>query len=210
MTMLKAVLKDRKNQEIRELGLTEKVFGYPLRIPLIHEAVHHFTARNRRGTASTKTRNEVRGGGKKPWKQKKTGRARVGSIRSPIWRGGGTIFGPQPRSYDYRFPKKKARNAVRSVLSEKLREGNLIVVDDLSLEEPKTRLLVALLEGMELRRKTLIVDGKENSNLFLAARNHPRVKAMNASEINVYDLLDFEVLLISEAALGRVTEAFLP
>lgn len=206
--MPKVALKDQKNQDLREVQLAETVFGYPLRVHLIHEAVNHYMARGRRGTASTKIRSELRGGGRKPWRQKKTGRARVGSIRSPLWRSGGTVFGPRPRSFDYPFPRKKRRNAIRSVLSEKVREGNLVVVDDLSLPEPKTKRLIEVLDRMELQRKTLIVDSDDNSNLFLAARNHPRLKVVSATGVNVYDLLAYETLLVSEPALVQLTEEY--
>ncbi|MBI4160848.1 MAG: 50S ribosomal protein L4 [Acidobacteria bacterium] len=207
---MKLTLRDQQNQALREVDLVEEVFGYPLRIPLIHEAVSHFLAKGRSGTASTKTRGEVRGSGRKPWKQKKTGRARVGSVRSPLWRHGGTVFGPRPRDYDFLFPRRKGRNALRSILSQKVREGNLILVDDLSLPEPKTRLLVQILRRMELPGKTLIVDAGENRNLFLAARNHPRFQAVTWGEVNVFNLLAHETVLISEPALGRLTEVFRP
>jgi large subunit ribosomal protein L4 len=208
LIVLKVTLKDQKNKNLREVDLAEAVFDYPLRVPLIHEAVTHYMAKGRSGSASTKTRAQIRGGGRKPWRQKKTGRARVGSIRSPLWRSGGTVFGPQPRSYDYAFPRKKRRNAVRSILSEKVREGNFVLIDDLSLPDPKTKQLVELLDRMELQSKTLIVDHEDNRNLFLAGRNHPRLKVMTATEVNVYDLLAFETLLVSESALGRLTEEY--
>ncbi len=203
---LQIEVRNQKNDPVHKMDLSEEVFAYPLRIPLIHEAVRHFLAMGRRGNASTKTRGEVRGSGRKPWKQKKTGRARVGSIRSPIWRGGGTTFGPQPRKYGFRLPRKMRRNALRSVLSEKLREGRLLVTEDLSLPEPKTRRLVELLEGIEMQGSVLIVDRQDNRNLLLAARNHPRCKAVAFSRVNVYDLLAHESLVISEAALGSLTE----
>lgn len=207
---MKLTLRDQQNRALREVDLVEEVFGYPLRIPLIHEAVSHFLAKRRSGTASTKTRGEVRGSGRKPWRQKKTGRARAGSIRSPLWRHGGTVFGPQPRDYDYPFPRRKGRNALRSILSQKVREGHLILVDALSLPEPKTRFLVEILRRMELRGKTLIVDAGENRNLFLAARNHPQLEAVTWGEVNVFNLLAHETVLISEPALGRLTEVFRP
>ncbi len=203
---LQIEVKNQKNSPVRQMDLSEAVFGYPLRIPLIHEAVRHYLARGRSGAAATKTRGEVQGSGRKPWKQKKTGRARIGSIRSPIWRGGGITFGPHPRSYGFRFPRKMRRNAIRSVLSEKLREKRLRVADDLSLPEPKTRLLVELLEGRGLPESVLIIDRAENRNLHLAARNLPRCKAVSFSSVNVYDLLDHEILLFTEVALGSLTE----
>ena len=203
---LQIEMKNQKNSPLRQVDLSEAVFGYPLRIPLIHEAVRHYLARGRRGTAATKTRGEVQGSGRKPWKQKKTGRARIGSIRSPLWRGGGITFGPHPRSYDFRFPRKMRRNAIRSVLSEKLREKRLLVADELSLPEPKTRLLVEVLGNLGLPGSVLIVDREENRNLMLAARNLPRCKAVSSSHVNVYDLLDHETLVITEAALGGLTE----
>ncbi len=208
--MAKVTLRDRNNKSLRDVELDGAVFEYPLRVPLIHEAVLHFMARGRSGSASTRTRGEIQGGGRKPWRQKKTGRARAGSIRSPLWRGGGTVHGPKPRSYDYPFPRKKRQNAIRSVLSEKVREGNLILVDDLSITEPKTRLLVEWLGRMEIEHKALLVDDGDNRNLHLAARNHPRCTAVSSGEVNIYDLLDHEVLVVTESALGRLTEVFTP
>jgi large subunit ribosomal protein L4 len=200
-------VRNLKNEELRRLELAEEVFGYPLKRHLLYEAVHHQLAARRSGTAKTKNRSEIRGGGRKPWRQKHTGRARHGSTRSPLWRTGGTVFGPQPRSYDYAFPKKARRGALRSALSQKVREGKLIVVDSMQLESHKTRDLKTILEGgFSGIGKTLMVYDGENRNLSLAARNLGAVTAVRSPGISVVDLLRHDTVLVSEAALEQLQE----
>ena len=172
----------------RELDLPDEVFGSPLNSHLIHEAVVAYQAAGRAGTHATKNRSDVRGGGQKPWKQKKTGRSRHGSSRSPLWRGGGTVFGPTPRDYGYQFPRKKRQKALRSALSEKLREGKLIVLESLSLPEPKTKELTAALKKLNLD-DVLIVTEEVDSNLFLSSRNIPGVEVVDLQAINPVSLL---------------------
>lgn len=200
-------VRNLKNQELRSLELPEKVFGYPAKPHLVYEAVCHYRAVARAGTHATRNRIDVSGGGRKPYRQKKTGRARAGSIRSPLWRGGGTVHGPQPRDYGYSFPRRMRWNAVRSVLSEKVREGKLIVVDDLQVASHKTKDLAKTLETMGLAgEKTLLVDTEVNEALALAARNLPRAATLRVMALNAYDLLDSEVLVLSVPAVERLQE----
>lgn len=199
-------VKNLQNEVVGELQLSETVFGAPLNQPLIYEAVRWFMAKRRAGTASTKTRGEVSGAGKKLWRQKGTGRARIGSIRSPLWRHGGTVHGPKPRDYAYTLPKKMRRGALCSVLSEKLREGHLRVFDELALSSHKTKALAKLLGDLGLTQKTLIVDSHENHNLGLASNNLPNVKLVESREINVYDALNYQVLVFSKAAIQELEQ----
>jgi large subunit ribosomal protein L4 len=204
-------LRDLKNREVRALDLPGEVFDYPARPHLVYEAVCHHRARQRAGTHATKNRVDVSGGGRKPWRQKKTGRARVGSIRSPLWRGGGTVHGPEPRDYDYAFPRRMQRNALRSVLSEKVRDGKLVVVSDLALASHRTRDFVATLEGLGLTAsKTLFVDTEIGRELGLAAGNLGRVRTQRAMQLNAYDVLNHEVLVLSLPALERLAEWLTP
>ena len=200
-------VKNLKNEELRSLELSEVVFGYPAKPHLVYEAVCHFRAVARAGTAATRNRVDVSGGGRKPYRQKKTGRARAGSIRSPLWRGGGTVHGPKPRDYSYNFPRRMRWNAVRSVLSEKVREGNLMVVDDLKVGSHKTQDLLKTLDTMKLAgSKTLLVDTDVHEPLALAARNLQRVRTMRVMSLNAYDLLDSDVVVLSVPAVERLQE----
>src|SRR3954452_17378100 len=166
-------VKNLKNEEVGELTLSDDVFGAPLNKPLIYEAVKAYMANQRAGTSATKTRGDVRGSGKKLWKQKGTGRARIASLRSPLWKGGGNVHGPQPRDWSYRLPKKMRRGAIRSALSERLREGNLIIIDEFGFKTPKTKDFLGAIGGLGLstdkkQTKTLIVDSLDNANLVLS------------------------------------------
>jgi len=204
MARLKVV--DKEGKAARELDLPDDVFGTPLNSHLIHEAVVAFQAAGRSGTHAAKNRSDVRGGGQKPWKQKKTGRSRHGSTRSPLWRGGGTVFGPSPRDYGYQFPRKKRQGALRSALSAKLREGKLIVTDSLALPEPKTKELVKAMQGLGIAGSALLVDEPVNEALTRSARNLPRVKATQSTAINIVDILKYESIVLTEAAARRVAE----
>jgi large subunit ribosomal protein L4 len=195
------------NKELRSLELSDKVFAYPAKPHLVYEAVCHFRAVARAGTHSTRNRVDVAGGGRKPYRQKKTGRARAGSTRSPLWRGGGTVHGPKPRDYSYNFPRRMRWNAVRSVLSEKVREGNLMVVDDLQVASHKTRDLLKTLDTMKVAgSKALLVDVDVHDSLGLAARNIKKVKTMRVMALNAYDLLDSDVVILSVPAVERLQE----
>ena len=205
--MPELAVKNLKNKAVRKLRLAETVFDYPGKPYLVHEAVVHYLAKGRAGTASTKTRKEVSGGGRKPWRQKKTGRARVGSIRSPLWRGGGTVQGPQPRSYDYAFPRKKRMNALRSVLSEKARDGRLVVVEDLTLNSHRTKDLLATLAVLGLSGvKAMLVDRDLGKDLARASSNLWQVDVAPAMGLNAYDVLNHDVLVLSVAAVEQIQE----
>ncbi len=203
--MLKVKIRNMQNAEVAEMELPESVFAYPLNEHLIYEAVKSFTANQRQGNACTKTRAEVAGSGKKLWRQKGTGRARMGSIRSPLWRKGGTTFGPRPRDYSYDLPKKSRRAAIKSVLSEKLRHDRIFIIDQVQLASLKTKETLAALKSFEYD-KLLIVDRKENVELMLSTRNLPRVKAIDALEMNIYDSLKYTHIMLSTDAVQRLME----
>jgi large subunit ribosomal protein L4 len=195
------------NTKVGTLDLADAVFGAPVNEALLYEAVRHYLAGKRRGTASTKTRHEVAGAGKKLWKQKGTGRARMGSIRSPLWRHGGTVHGPQPHSYAYKLPRKMQLGALRSALSAKLRDGELKVVNEFSISDVKTKAMRQTLDQIEAKRTVLMVDNTENRNLELSSRNLQGVKLVSSREVNVYDLLGHEQVLLSQAAAEKLSEA---
>jgi large subunit ribosomal protein L4 len=205
LDMLKIKVKNLQSQDVSEMDLPEEIFDYPLKEHLIYEAVKNYRASQRRGTASTKSRGKVSGSGRKLWRQKGTGRARVGSIRTPIWRGGGTTFGPHPRDFSYKMPKKAKRNALKSVLSDKMRNDRILVVEDIDLESAKTRDTLSLLKNFEFD-KLLIVDKKENSRLILSTRNIPHVKTIDYSEMNIYDSLKYNYIMFSVDAVKQLVE----
>lgn len=190
-----------------DLTLPAGVFDGPVRRHLLYEVVKMQRANRRAGTASTKTRGAVSGGGKKPWRQKGTGRARAGSSRSPLWVGGATVFGPQPRDYSYRMPSSARRTALRSALALKVKEGKLVVLDAITVEAPKTKAVASLVAGLGLSSVLIIVAGV-NENLERGARNLPKVKVLRAEGANVYDILRYEHLVVSRDAIdalkGRV------
>ena len=193
-----------------DLELPDAVFATPLNGVLIQEAVLAYRAAGRAGTHATKNRSDVRGGGKKPWRQKKTGRSRHGSIRSPIWKGGGTVFGPQPRDYSYAFPRRKRQGALRSVLSMKLKEGKLIVVKSFDLETPKTKSVVELIGKLGIAGSALLVDEPVSRPLELSARNLPGVKTSRSTALSIIDVLHYDTIVLSAAAAGRVAEVLQP
>ncbi len=204
--MAKIDVKNLANEVIETLELSDVVFKAEFNEPLIWEAVMHYNASLRAGTASTKGRGEVRGSGKKLWRQKGTGRARIGSIRSPIWRHGGTVHGPKPRDYSFRFPRKKLRGALRSALSAKLNEKALTVVDSIAIENPKTRDLKKVLDGMGCTGKILVVDSFENRNLDLSSRNLPKVKLVSGAGVNIFDVVNSNTLLFSKESILQLQE----
>jgi large subunit ribosomal protein L4 len=199
-------VKNLENKEVGELELSDKVFGAPLNKPLIYSAVKSFLASQRAGTAATKTRGNTSGSGKKLWKQKGTGRARIASIRSPLWRGGGNVHGPQPRDWSYQIPKKMRRGAICSVLSERLREGGLVVVENFTLTGHKTKDFAAILDQLGLARPTLIVDSLDNHNLALSSRNLRNIKFVSPDGINVYEVLTHEHLAITREAASELDQ----
>ena len=185
--------------------LNEAIFGARTRAHLLHQMVVMQLANRRAGSAATKTKGFVRGGGKKPWKQKGTGRARSGSIRSPIWVGGGTVFGPTPRDYSYRMPRTARREALLSALSLKNRDGKLIVVDKLELEAAKTKIMVKALAELKVS-SALIVIPQPDTTIERSARNLPKVKVLRVEGLNVYDLLRYDHLILTEGALKLLEE----
>jgi large subunit ribosomal protein L4 len=199
-------VKNLENREVGELELSDAIFAAPLNKALIYEAVKSFLANQRQGTVCTKTRGEVSGAGRKLWKQKGTGRARVSSIRTPLWKGGGNVHGPRPRDWGYELPKKMRRGALRSVLSERLREGGLTVVENFQLPDHKTKNVVKVLGALGLENRALLVDVQDNRNLTLSARNLPRVKRVSSLGVNVYDLLQHEQVVFSRDAIVQLQE----
>ena len=204
--MPKVALYNVQGSQVGEVELNDAVFGIEPNESVVHEAVVMQMASWRRGTHCTKSRGEVRGGGRKPWKQKGTGRARVGTIRSPLWRGGAIIFGPKPRSYRYSIPKKKRRLALRSVLSSKVLSNDIIVLDDLSFEAPKTKEMVKVLQALNVDKKALIVTADLDENVAKSARNIEGMTPVAAASMNVYDLLNHNKLVITKDAIAKVEE----
>lgn len=203
---MKIPVKNLNNETVKDLEVPEAVFAYPYKEHLIHLAVQSVLAGQRRGTHKVKVRHEVQGSGRKLWKQKGTGRARVGSIRSPLWRKGGVVHGPQPRSHADRLTPREKKNALRSVLSRKAAESQITVLDSLELDSHRTQDLAKALAGLGVDSKTLLVDRGENRNLELAARNNPNLKTVDALGVNVYDVLDRPNVVFSEQALERLVE----
>ncbi len=204
--MAEIEVKNLANEVVGKLELSDAVFMVELNQPLIWEAVKHYNDSLRSGTASTKVRGEVSGSGKKLWRQKGTGRARVGSIRSPLWRHGGTVHGPKPRSYAYRFPRKKLQSAMRSALSAKLSENSLAVIETLAPESGKTKDFQKILSGMGYTGKVLIVDSGRNKNLLLSSRNLPKVKLVPGTGVNIFDVVNSNILLFSKDSILQVQE----
>jgi large subunit ribosomal protein L4 len=199
---------DLNRRKVGSVELPAEVFGCQPHHSLVHEAVVMQQACERQGTASTLRRGEVRGSGKKPWKQKHTGRARAGSVRSPVWRHGGSVFGPKPRSYAFSMPKKKYRAALQSALSAKVAGGQIVVVSDLALEQPKTRLLAKALDQFGNGVRVLIVAGEGQSGLMQAARNLAKVHVVTPDHLNVYEVVRAKTILIPERELSRVKEVW--
>jgi len=203
-------VRNLKNEEIREVELSDAVFDAPLNEGLIHAAVRNFMANARQGTSATKTRGDVSGAGRKLWKQKGTGRARIASLRSPLWKGGGNVHGPQPRDWSYNMPRKMRQGALRSALSERVREGKVVLIDGWTLDKPKTKDFIASLQKLGLEGKTLIVDSLDNDNLMLSTRNVRSAKVVNSFGLNIYDLLYHERVVISEDAVKELEQLLGP
>lgn len=203
--MPKVQVLDRNGKKLKEIAAPKEIFSFPMKEHLLYEAVVNYRANQRRGTASAKTRAENRGGGRKPWRQKGTGRARAGSIRSPLWRKGGVTFGPKPRDYSYSLPKKARRNALKVALSMKLGEEQIVVLNAMDFKEPKTKDGLKFLESLKLD-SALIIDSHENKNLFLSMRNIPKVKAIDLNQVNVYDVLNHKWLVFSQTAFNSLME----
>ncbi|NRE92380.1 50S ribosomal protein L4 [Bacillus subtilis] len=204
--MPKVALYNQNGSTAGDIELNASVFGIEPNESVVFDAILMQRASLRQGTHKVKNRSEVRGGGRKPWRQKGTGRARQGSIRSPQWRGGGVVFGPTPRSYSYKLPKKVRRLAIKSVLSSKVNDNNIIVLEDLTLDTAKTKEMAAILKGLSVEKKALIVTADANEAVALSARNIPGVTVVETNGINVLDVVNHEKLLITKAAVEKVEE----
>ena len=204
--MAEIEVRNLANEVVGTLELSDQVFKAELNQPLIWEAVNHYLDSLRAGTVATKTRGLVSGSGKKLWRQKGTGRARIGSVRSPLWRHGGTVHGPQPRNYSYRFPRKKLRGALRSALSAKLEENGLTVIEEFRLEGHKTKDLRRILDGFGVTRKVILIDSGDSRNLRLSARNLPAVKLVPGTGLNIYDVVNSSRLIFSKDAILQIQE----
>jgi len=204
--MAKTKVFNLKGEEVKELTLKDSVWKVEVNENVVKDAIVLAQASNRQGTASTKTRSEVSGGGRKPYKQKGTGNARQGSTRSPQWPGGGIVFGPKPRKYDLKQNRKERRLALKSVLTSKLQDKELVVVENLNVETNKTRDFNAILNNLKIDGKVLVVSSEENENLFLSSRNNQSVALVATNEINVLDLVATDYLLIDEASIKKIEE----
>lgn len=205
--MAEIAVRDWQNREVRTLDLDDAVFDYPLKEHLIYEAVCAYRAAGRAGTHKVKNRVEVSGGTRKLWRQKHTGRARMGDNRSPLWRHGGTVHGPQPRDHAWKLPKKMRRNAIKSVLAQKLRDGKLVCLESLERDSPKTAALEAAISNdLKIEGKVLLIAEDDSRNLELAARNNPRLAVARSLGLSIVDVLDHDVVVASESALLRLGE----
>lgn len=199
-------VKNTSGKKVSDTELSASVFGIEPNMHAMHEVVRAQRAARRAGTHSTLTRGQVRGGGKKPWRQKGTGHARQGTIRAPQWAGGGTVFGPHPRSYAFKVPSKVVKLAMRSALSAKAADGELVVVDAFSFEKPCTKEAAAILKSLDLNGRITLVVADDDINTYLSFRNIPAVRVLAASEANTYDFIDNKALVFTSAALSRIEE----
>ena len=200
-------IKNWDNKKVGSIDLPEEIFAYPYKEHLVHEAVRNYLAGLRQGTHKTKTRSEVSGSGKKPFRQKGTGRARQGGSRPPIHRHGGTVFGPQPRDYSYKMNTKEKKAALKSALSQRVKEGHFVVVNDMAVDEAKTKSFAQKIAAIGVEGKALLIDTLENANVVLASRNNPRLRFVDALHVNVYDVVNSRYIVLSQSALDRLTEA---
>ena len=205
--MEKAKLYNTNGEKVKDIQLNETIFGITPNEKVLYDAIILARASLRQGTYKTKTRAEVRGGGRKPWRQKGTGRARHGSIRSPQWVGGGVVFAPKPRDYSFKLNKKVKRLALQSALSTKVAEGKIIVLDELNLTEVKTKEMAKVLANINCGKALIVMDGT-NTNVMLSARNIPDVKTASVSTINVYDLLKYNTLVVTKDAVAKIEEVY--
>jgi large subunit ribosomal protein L4 len=205
--MANVAVYNMSGQEVGSIELNDAIFGVEVNEHVMHMAVVQFLANKRQGTQSAKTRAEVRGGGRKPWKQKGTGRARQGSIRSPQWVGGGVVFAPKPRDYSFKLNKKVKRLALKSALTTKVVDSKFIVVDELTFSEVKTKDMVKVLDALKVQ-KALVVLGSDDKNVILSARNIQGVKTASVNTINPYDLLKYESCIVTKEAIGKIEEVY--
>lgn len=206
--MPKVALYNVSGEQVGDIELKDDVFGIEINTHVMYEAVKVYLANQRQGTQSAKTRSEVRGGGRKPWRQKGTGRARQGSIRSPQWKGGGVIFAPKPRDYSMKLPKKIRRLALKSAFSSKVEANEIIVLDALTMEVPKTKEMLKVLGNLKVEKKALVVTPEKDENVVLSARNIPGVKTAQVSTLNVYDILNHDAFIITKDAVNKVEEVY--
>ena len=199
-------MKDASGKKVKDAELSAAVFEIEPNVHVMHEVVRSQRAARRQGTHDTLTRGQVRGGGKKPWRQKGTGRARQGTIRTPQWAGGGTVFGPHPRSYAFKVPAKVVKLAMRSALSAKLADGEIVVVDQLSFEKPSTKQAAEVLKNLGLEGRVTIIVPDDEVNTFLSFRNLSKVRVIGVSELNTLDFIDNKALVLTDAALTRIEE----
>jgi len=205
---MQVALRNIKGETIREIELSDEIFGVPINVPVMHQALIRQQANARLGTAATKTRGQIKGGGRKPWRQKGTGRARQGTTRAPNWRGGGIVFGPHPRSYVQAMPRKMRRLALRSALSSKAAEERIVFLDSLELEMAKTKQMIEILANLGVTSSALVLLPEKNENVERAANNLTKVKTLRANYLNIHDLLGFDYVIMPLGAL-QVIEEFL-
>lgn len=205
--MANVTVYNTEGKEVGSLELNDAVFGVDINEHLVHMAVVGQLANKRQGTQSTKTRSEVRGGGRKPWRQKGTGNARHGSIRSPIWKGGGVVFAPKPRDYSTKMNKKERAAAIKSALTSRVEEKKIVILDELSFDEIKTKKMKELLDNFEVNKALVVLD-KKDDNVFLSSRNLPKVRTILSNSINVYDILKYETLVITKDAVAKIEEVY--
>ena len=194
-------------KKVDDIELSDEIFGIEPNADVVHMAVVQYLANRRQGTQSTKTRAEVRGGGRKPWRQKGTGRARQGSIRSPQWKGGGVVFAPKPRDYSFKLNKKVKRLALKSVLSQKVLDEKFVVLDTLSFPEIKTKQMVKVMDNLKLEKALIVMEG-ESKNVMLSTRNLPTIKTAGVSTINVYDILKYDSFVVTKEAVEKMQEVY--
>ncbi len=206
--MPKAALYNIEGKQIGDIDLKDEIFAVEISNAALHMTVKNFLANQRQGTQSTKTRTEVRGGGAKPWKQKGTGRARQGSIRAPQWTGGGVALGPKPRDYRYALNKKTRRLALKSALTAKVNDNEIMVIDSLKMDEIKTKKFVEILKNLKIEKKAFFVTGEKEANLIASANNIPGVKTAIVDTINTYDILNHDILVIEKSAVIKLEEVY--
>ncbi len=205
--MANVAVYNMEGNEVGSIELNDSIFGVKINEHLVHMAVLQQLANKRQGTQKAKTRSEVRGGGRKPWRQKGTGHARQGSIRAPQWKGGGVVFAPTPRDYSFKLNKKEKRAALKSVLTSKVEEGKFIVLDDLRLDEIKTKKFVQVMNNLKLE-KALVVLNDMDTNVIASARNIPTVKTAQTNELNVFDALKYDTMVVTKAAVETIEEVY--
>ena len=205
--MANVAVYNMEGKEVDKIELNDSIFGVEINEHLVHMAVLQQLANKRQGTQKAKTRSEVRGGGRKPWRQKGTGHARQGSIRAPQWKGGGVVFAPVPRDYSFKLNKKEKRAALKSVLTSRVQENKFIVVDELKMDEIKTKKFKAVMDALKVSKALVVVDG-DNTNVVLSARNIPEVKTASTNTINVYDILKYDTLVVTQDAVATIQEVY--